>query len=160
MKKRLLQILLISVWGLSFMTAPRAQPIKNVILDNAAVYSENGCANIRVNFNFPIRYKQHFPQSGGDDLHIQLTPMINGAEDENLVHIREAVRTRDEDLLPLINIIYDGETATGPYLVLHFSQVVKFAVHQGKDFRSIIISVFSSDTEHASGRCLPDKTAH
>ena len=160
MNKRILYALLTGTWALSFVTAPLAQPIKNVILDSATVYSENGCANIRVNFNFPIRYKQHFPRGGGDDLRIQLMPMINGAEDNKLAFIREAVRTKNEDLLPLVNIIYDGEATTGPYLVLHFNQVVKFNVHQGRDFRSILINVFNSDATSASGQCLPTKTEH
>lgn len=122
-----------------------AQPIKDIILDEAVVSDSNGCASIRIQFNFPLRYKRHFPYESGDDLRISIDPIVHAREGHSMVFEREAVRVQNEDLLPLVNVIYDGQAVDGPYLVLHFSQAVRFAVAQGKDFRSIVVTVVTSD---------------
>ena len=118
-----------------------AQPIKDIILNDAVVRERSGCATVRIQFNFPLRYKRHFPYDSGDDLRIHIDPILHTSEGHEIVFEREAVRVENEDLLPLINVIYDGQTPGGPYLTLHFSETVRFAVAQGKDYRSLIVSV-------------------
>ncbi len=126
------------------MGSAMAQPIKDIILNDAVVTDSSGCATVRIQFNFPLRYKRHFPYVSGDDLRIHVDPILHTSEGHEIVFEREAVRVQNEDLLPLINVIYDGQAAGGPYLTLHFSQAVRFAVAQGKDYRSIIVTVAGS----------------
>lgn len=146
----LLSIVLLCAAG---MDGAMAQPIKDIILNDAVVTDSGGCASVRVRFNFPLRYKRHFPQTSGDELRIHLDPILHTREGQEIIFEREAVRVENEDLLPLVNVIYDGQAASGPYLALHFSQAVRFAVTQGKDYRSIIVTVaVSPDTSPAA--CL------
>ncbi|HHH35374.1 MAG TPA: hypothetical protein ENK48_00925 [Gammaproteobacteria bacterium] len=139
--------LLLSTAGLE---SAWAQPIKDIILDTAEVHVQDGCAQIRILFNFPLRYKRHFPYEGGDDLRIHVDPVVHAREGHAMIFEREAVRVRNEDLLPLVNVIYDGQAADGPYVALHFSQKVRYTVFQGRDFRSLVVTVTTSGADPAT----------
>lgn len=127
-----------------------AQPIRDIILNTAEVHVQDGCAQIRILFNFPLLYKRHFPYESGDDLRIHVDPVVHDREGNAMIHEREAVRVRGEDLLPLVNVIYDGQAADGPYVALHFSQPVRYAVTQGRGFRSLVVTVTTSGADPAT----------
>jgi hypothetical protein len=38
-------------------------------------------------------------------------------------------------------VVYDGEMAGGPYLILQFRKPVVFVVGQGRDFRSVVVTL-------------------
>lgn len=115
------------------------------VIDEVEISEGYGCAVVRVSFNFPVRYVNHFPIGEGADLRVQLSPFATAAAD------KESLYTREEPLLPpdalpeLIEVLYEGNVDGGPYLTLFFDEVVKFHVEQGSDFRSLMIAVAGAD---------------
>lgn len=111
------------------------------VIDDVTITEEFDCTRIAVKFSFPVRYVNHFPGGSGEDLRIQLEPIITRALDS------EGLFSREEPLLPpgafdpLVELVYEGKIDGGPYLTLYFDREMEFKVEQGADFRSILVTV-------------------
>lgn len=129
-------------WALLLAAAPAsAQPVGGQILDRVAIRHEGECFHIAVVFTLPMRYVSHFPLKRGDEVRIEIRPVVTGSADRGALESREAAMPRVVDGLPLIDVVYEGDIPGGPFLRLHFDEVVDYRVRQGGDFRSIVIDV-------------------
>jgi hypothetical protein len=134
--------------ALILAAAPHAQPTGGKILADITINGTKTCRTAQIGFSFPVRYINHFPQSEGKEVRIQLKPLTVGPLEEQDLSDREAFSPAEDEVL-LNNVIYEGDMQGGPYLTVQFSQAVQFTVAQGTDFRSVNVSF------HAAGDTCP-----
>ena len=102
-------------------------------ISGSKVTRGNTIAEISIQFACNVEYVDHLPAGEGDRLRIQLesTAICNGAS-PTIAQSREQHRPLDADKASLVDIEYDGDTASGQILTLAFSEVVRFdVVHSG-----------------------------
>ena len=116
------------------------------------IEERDGCAILRVVFNFPVRYKRHIPTEPNDELRIQFDPLAIGSSDREDLFDREQVWFSQDDRIPIEDIIIESIVAGGPLLTVTFQRSIAFDVEQGTDFRSVVVIPYQ-DTEKA--RCFP-----
>ena len=119
-------------------------PTAAQLLDDVEVRSEQGVAEIRLQFNVPVRYIKHFPAERGELVKLYLQVLsLEGVEEAEL---QEFKRTPSLALVPPFKVMYS--TARNCHAVrdpicldIQFNKVVQFNVQQGKDGRSILLHV-------------------
>ncbi len=139
-KAKVLRIWLVLLASLLFLQSPLLWA-RMLILDNVKIHEKGKCAFIRVEFRFPMRYINHFPHDSGDDLRIRIEPVAVNQRDKDAVFTRESFRPPPNDIASLLDVVYEGNIESGPFLSLFFSRPVLFEVEQGTDFRCMIIVV-------------------
>jgi hypothetical protein len=144
--------ILLTVFIAVLFLAPVWLYAKRRVIYDAGIENHNGCAVIHIGFNFPVRYKRHFPSEMGDELRIQIDPITIGLSDSENQFEREQVWFSQDDIVPLSEVIFEGDIAGGPFLTLTFQRSIAFEVEQGDDFRSLLITLFQ-DEERAE--CFP-----
>jgi hypothetical protein len=150
--KGLITGIVVGVSALLLAISLRAQPTGGRILTDITVTGDEICKTAKIGFNFPIRYINHFPQSEGNEVRIQLKPVTVDSIDAQALADREAFSPVDDATL-LSNVIYEGDMPGSPYLTLQFNGSAHFTVMQGTDFRSVRVSF------HASGDSCPEISA-
>lgn len=99
-----------------------------------------GTTVIDVQMEEPFRYLKHSPASWGTVLRIRLRSEV-GASVRARLWSEQVVEWRHRDVVPLVDVKYDGEPAGGPLLILRFEKPVAFGVSQGRDLESIRVTV-------------------
>jgi len=122
-----------------------APPVRDKVLEEVQVLKNDGQSVIEVQFSFPLRYRSHFPQQSGEELRIRLSPVRIPSSDLNAAFEREGVVPRHAEDVALDEVIYEGDSEGGPYLILNFTRPVSYEVIPGSDFRSMSIVVRSLD---------------
>jgi len=122
-----------------------APPVRDKVLEEVEVLKNDGQSVIEVQFSFPLRYRSHFPQQSGEELRIRLFPVRIPSSDLNAAFQREGVVPRHAEHVALDEVIYEGDSEGGPYLILNFTRPVSYEVIPGSDFRSMSIVVRSRD---------------
>lgn len=125
---------------------------KRRVVNDAGIGEDNGCAVIRVGFNFPVRYIRHFPSDEGSELRIQFESISIGRSDLEDQFDREQVWFSPDDIVPLLEVIFEGNITGGPFLTLFFKRSITFEVEPGADFRSLVVIPYQ-DEERAE--CFP-----
>jgi len=130
----------------------RPQPLRREILKDIYVEKRDDFVRVEMEFNFPIRYVNHFPQDKGDELRIRLEPLL--FEDTRILLSRESIKIPYEIEEIVSEITYEGDIQGGPYLTVRFNEEVRYSVFQGSDFRSLVIEVRigRSDSSSPSGK--------
>jgi hypothetical protein len=119
----------------------RAQPVRDRILDEVYVTLDNGRPTVHVSLTFPFRYLSHFPQESGDELRIRLRPVRVPITDKDAVFRREGIRPDRADMVGLMEVVYEGDIAGGPYITFFFSRPVAYEVVPGSDYRHLTVIV-------------------
>ena len=130
----------------------KAQPTGGRILSDITITGGDVCKVAHIGFSFPIRYINHFPQTEGQEVRIQLKPVTVSPMDAQDLTDREAFSPVDGATL-LNSVTFEGDMAGGPYLTLQFSASARLTVAQGTDFRSIRVAF------HAPGETCPVTSA-
>jgi len=131
---------------LFFFSSPlKSQPVRDKILGNIEITGEFECALVRVGFNFPIRYKRHFPHEAGKEIRIQVEPILVNPDDRKALFKRESFSPRPDNPAWLSEVIYEGDMEGGFFLTLLFDEPALLKVDQGTDFRSLDIVVSAPD---------------
>ncbi len=144
-------IMLVAVVAVLLLSPNRLYAQRRVI-DEANIEEQDGCAVIMVQFDFPVRYRSHFPKDAGTELRIQFEPISMGTSDIEGQFEREQVWYSPNDIIPLTEAVFEGNIAGGPFLTLTFEHSVYFEVEPGADFRSLVVTPFQ-DKERAE--CFP-----
>ena len=87
----------------------------------------------------------HFPPHSGEELRIRLFPVRIPPSDINAAFRREGVVPRHAEDVAVDEVIYEGDSEGGPYLILYFTRPVSYEVIPGSDYRSMNILVRSID---------------
>lgn len=120
-----------------------APPVRDKVLEEVQVLENDGQFMLEVRFSFPLRYRSHFPQQNGQQLHIRLAPVRIPASDLNAAFRREGVVPRHAEDVAIDEVIYEGDSDGGPYLIVNFTRTVSYEVIPGSDYRSVSIAVRS-----------------
>lgn len=134
------------VWLVSFATtlaanSAYAEPVIDEFVAGARVSAADGCALLKVNFHFRVRYTGHFPQDRGDELRIMLQPIDPAALTQLRLVRREGVPIDDSALGGVQSATVDLDRAVGPTLRIQFNRVVAYDVGQFGSFDSIAIAM-------------------
>ncbi len=125
-----------------------AQSLRDRVLQDVEI--KDRC--IVVGFSFPVQYVRHFPPKSGDEIRIRIRPRAVGRINGDSLGGREAVRPPKRDRLHLSEVIFEGDVAGGPYLLVRFDRPVTFRVGIGHDFRSIVVFVGEKESD---AECFP-----
>lgn len=100
--------------------------------------SESGWA-LALEFEFPIRYLRHTPQTPGRTLRIQVAPVARGGDDLPDAVRRQSLPIAGGSSSPLVQVLFAGTSPDDWFVELQFSQSLAFAVEQGGDLRTLRI---------------------
>lgn len=117
-----------------------AQSLIGRKLRTAEVTRDEEGWTIDVNFEVPVRYLRHSPQSSGRSLRIQVEPVNLGTNAEQPVP-QENLPLSPSTRGPVKQIRYDASLPRQQFVEIFFDQFVRFEVDQGGDFRSLRIRV-------------------
>ena len=107
---------------------------------------------IVVGFSFPVQYVRHFPADTGDEIRIRVRPRLIGRSGSDSLFGRETARPPKRHRVHLSDVVFEGDGAGGPHLLVRFDQTVNFRVSVGSDFRSIVVFV---GEKGADAKCFP-----
>jgi len=134
-------------------SAALAEPVLDQALAGAKLFTAKGCALLKVNFNFRIRYSSHFPLNQGDELRVSVRP-IDPAVAASLVLLkREAARVPDGKSVGIKAIDFDVGQPAGPVLRVQFEHPVAYQVGPYPDFQSIVVAIA---VKGPSSTCRPE----
>jgi len=142
-RKRILLILSFCVSVvLCNITQLNAAPVADRVIEGVDVFDDIHRSEVSINFTFPVRYIKHFPLYKGKELRIRVAPLVVAPVDEDAVFERENVVPQQTELVPLYEVVYEGDfDADGFYVHLSFNDDVVFGVEQGANFRSVVVYV-------------------
>ncbi len=121
----------------------QAQPSRDRVLGDVDIEESPEAAVVTVEFNFPVRYLNHFPVEQGDELRIKLAPIAIGAVDRNALFNRESYMPPRPNLAGMSEVLFEGDTFSGLYLTIFFQNQARWQVEQGSDYRSLQIRVLT-----------------
>lgn len=137
------------------MTHLVAAPVSDRVIESVDIIDDIHRSEVTINFSFLLRYEKHFPLHKGTELRIRLQPLVVPTVDLDAVFERESVVPRQTELVPLEEVVYEGDfSADGLYVHLSFGTAVAFGVQQGSDFRSIVVYVCEREYSNKLKRCL------
>jgi len=149
MKKSLLilRLLLPILLVLSLSTAIMAQPIRDRVLGDLRITEQADQVEVQIEFNFPVRYIRHFPESKGDVLQIQLEPIIVNFNDRNALNKREAIAPEEENPADISEVVYEGDSFNDFRITVYFNHPQTYTIAQGNDYRSILVMTKATGRE-------------
>ncbi len=152
---KILLILSLSVSIVVYMTHLIAAPVSDRVIESVDTTDDIRRSEVSINFSFPVRYEKHFPLHKGKELRIRLRPLLVDPVDQEAVFERESVVPTRTELVPLYEVVYEGDfAADGFYVHLSFDHEVAFGVGQGENFRSIVVYVCEQEYSTKLERCL------
>ena len=131
--------------GLSGVPAAvQAEPALDRVLGSVQVLNQKSCTALGISFNLRVRYVNHFPVSGGQELRISLRPIDASQAAGEILSRRESLRAPESKFARIRAIDFEAGAAAGPVLVLQFDAFTNYQVSQGDDFQSIVVKIFGS----------------
>lgn len=130
------------------------------LLDDIEVRSDQGVAEIRLQFTVPVRYIKHFPAERGELIKLYLQVLsLDGIEERDL---QEYKRTPSIPLVPPFTVMYSTvrtcHSVRDPLcLDIQFNKPVRFNVRQGEDGRSILLHVLPDTDSSQPPTAKPGK---
>lgn len=109
---------------------------------------------VDVNFEVPVRYLRHTPQTSGRSVRIQVDPVNLGSTPETPVP-QENLPLPPGERGPVRQIRYDASLAEAQFVEIFFDEPVRFEVDQGSDFRSLRIRIRPTTARRATPAPAP-----
>jgi hypothetical protein len=119
----------------------QAEPARDRVIASALLKIEGQNTLLEVHLTFPFRYLSHFPQETGEELRIRIQPVSVPSSDLNAAFRREGIAPPDADIAAIDEVIYEGDSAGGPWITVRFNQPVRYRVIPGSDYRSVTIAI-------------------
>lgn len=125
--------------GVLLASVGRAQ-----LIDDINVRSDQGVAEIRLQFTVPVRYIKHFPADSGQIIKLYLQVLsLDGVEE---IEPQKYKRTPAVALVPPFSVTYSTvrtcHSVRDPLcLDIQFNKAVRFNIRPGEDGRSIVLHV-------------------
>lgn len=152
---RLVVVSTMALGSAGILQTADAQIVQDRFLSRVQASDQGSCSVITVEFNVPVQYQSHFPETGGRDLRIAVQPLnylrLRGSRETG----SESVRPPSSKIAGIQQVTYDiGDTA-GPTLTLQFDHDVNWTVEADNDVSRIVIHVANA----GSAGCLEDGSA-
>jgi len=97
--------------------------------------------NLNVHFNMFIRYDWDSPGKATDEITIKITPTQVNRGDDEAVTRRDTILAGDDKDLPLDEVVYDGRSEGGPYLIVRLNRRHHYTALKNADYRSLSIQL-------------------
>ena len=109
------------------------------VVDQVEISTAGERTQVRIDFNVPLQYISHAPQSPSDKLILQLRPLVT-PQTSNIDYSRPETLNWDRlPGLPLQQMRYEGGTDRGVQIGIYFRKPVEFEVRPSPDARSLTI---------------------
>lgn len=135
-----------------------AQVIQDRFLSRVQATEQGDCATITVEFNVPVQYQSHFPETGGRDLRISVQPLNFNRFGQGAGGGSESARPPTSKVAGIQQITYDVLDPAGPTLTLQFGHEVSWTVASDNDVSRIIIQVSSVGTNGCEAGAAGDQS--
>ncbi len=129
------------VTGLSISSVNAASVAEKLILQGIQITEKATAVELQIDFTQPLQYVRHFPLNAGEILQIQLQATVDLSIKDSASARRESMLPPVNDIVPLLNVIYEGSVPGGPFLTLRFRHVVEYVLSEGPGGKSVIVSV-------------------
>jgi hypothetical protein len=132
------------IWLIAFLlgfvfSQSSASSTRDRVLDDVKISRTGEHIVIQVAFNFPVRYLRHYPLDYGNELNIQLEPILAGAEGMGGLKQRESLPAPANNPAGLVRVEYEGRELVEPTLRVVLNKASNYTVKQGDDSRSLQI---------------------
>jgi len=101
--------------------------IAGEILRDVTVKKTGDIIEITAKMGLPFKYVKHFPSKRGKIIQLQISAADKKVTKKFLKR-RDTIKSPENDLLKIRDVIYEGNVRGGPYLVLRFPEVVNFTI--------------------------------
>ncbi len=109
------------------------------IIDNIDVDERADKIRLQINFNVPLQYITHAPASRGDEILLQLRPVVASRTQDIDFSEPESVTWKPSPTVPLQFVRYEGGTAQSVQIGIYFTVEVDYEVQRSSDARSITL---------------------
>ncbi len=121
--------------------AALAQPVIDRALSDTQLVVEKGCAILKINFNFRIRYASHFPLDRGEQLWITVNAVEHNQATALMMMRREGTVVANGNLAAIKAIDLETQNLSGPVLKILFDHPVAFQVAPDPDVHSMVVAI-------------------
>ena len=137
--------------------ADKTTVAEEAVLQGIQITEKETAIELQIDFAHPLQYLRHFPPSAGEILQIQLQapverpkdekpnaadgPAVNTKDNSSATAKRESMLPPANDVVPLVNVTYEGDVPGGPFLTLRFRYVVEYTISGGPGGKSVVVSV-------------------
>ena len=115
------------------------------LIKDVLISSWNNCSFVQIHFNVPVSYSSHSPMGGGDELQIEFEAITTKPTEWKTVFERRVVDLPPQEVIPLVEIVYEKDFEGDRKLMFSFSQPMHFIVGQQEDFNLLVVSVAEPD---------------
>ncbi len=136
--KNLILIILASLAVYLYFTFTGDKPDRLVAA--LVIATEKDHKNLDVDFNSPVRYLGHFPETPSDLFQIQLRPITFEGFTENYSMLDYFLKRGLPDDANLLDIRFEGDVPGGPFIVLQFKTVMDVTIREASGLRGVHIS--------------------
>ena len=112
------------------------------VVEGVDIFTEDENVILQIDFDVPIRYEDHFPETSGEILQVKFRLVSLSEVTRKEVISPETLRPELVELISLVNITFEGGVPGGPLLTLLFSKPVTYEVREDAQLKSVFI-VFS-----------------
>ena len=137
----------------------RAEPVTDRALQGSQLFTQQNCTQIKIGFNYRVRYASHFPIHFGDEVRIQVRALDPAQARGELLTRRESLRAPGDARASIKAIEIQNDPATGPVLIVQFNGPVHYQVGQGADFESIVLAISGQKPSSTCRPAFPETTA-
>ena len=110
------------------------------LIDDIAITRTKDGGHLDINFTGPVRYLGCFPINQGDVIQVKLRAIsFRGFEDNYSITNKLVVTGKASDY-SIEDIRYEGNVPGGPFIVLRFTEAMKFEIGEGSGLKSLLIS--------------------
>lgn len=97
--------------------------------------------SLNVHFNIFIRYEWDSPKKATKEITVKITPTQVNRGDDEAVTRRDIILSDNDKALPLDEVLYDGRSEGGPYLIVRLNQKFHYHIRKNDDYRSLSIQL-------------------
>lgn len=123
--------------------AAYAQTVSDRYLSRVTAQENGACATVNIDFNVPIRYTSHFPESRGRELRIGVQPLNFNRSSLSTALAAESVRPPVSAVAGIQRITYDVSDPAGPTLVIQFDHDADWQVEANQLVTRLVVTVSS-----------------
>lgn len=124
---------------------------QEAVLQGIQITEKETVVELQIDFSQSLQYLRHFPPNAGEILQIQLQAPVEQIRDDKMdttgsgnssaTAKRESMLPPANDVVPLVNVTYEGDVPGGPFLTLRFRYAVEYTISGGPGGKSVVVGV-------------------
>ena len=115
------------------------------LIDDVLISDWNDCSFIQIRFAVPVNYNGHTPVAEGRELNIKFKAIKTQRNEWRTVFERRAIALPSQDVIPLVELVYEKDFDGHRKLVFSFSRPISFIAGQGEDLQLLTVSIAEPD---------------